>query len=195
MWNRPSEWNPAVDLVCDVMDSLTLTRQRVFSKLHLRKMTLLPFKASVVFLRCWTVKTNFNCWCLLYRSAASSARWTAPSWRHWSRWECTKSTTFFMLRCKQALNCRAWKHVYSFDSRWGHENIKQDSSDSSAFLSDDVPEVNVQFVCRVSLFDYQAMCKNSHHHASSARRLLSVSLCTTHLCYSQIQDQWHQWRK
>lgn len=82
------------------------------------------------FLRCWTVKTNFNCWCLLYRSAASSARWTAPSWRHWSRWECTKSTTFFMLRCKQALNCRAWKHVYSFDSRWGHENIKQDSSDS-----------------------------------------------------------------
>lgn len=62
------------------------------------------------FLRCWTVKTNFNCWCLLYRSAASSARWTAPSWRHWSRWECTKSTTFFMLRCKQAFNCRAWKH-------------------------------------------------------------------------------------
>lgn len=110
--------------------SLTLTRQRVFSKLHLRKMTLLPFKASVVFLRCWTVKTNFNCWCLLYRSAASSARWTAPSWRHWSRWECTESTTFFMLRCKQALNCRAWKHVYSFVSRWGHENIKQDSSDS-----------------------------------------------------------------
>lgn len=73
--------------------------------------------------------------------------------------------------------------------------MKQDSSDSSAFLSDDVPEVNVQFVCRVSLFDYQAMCKNSHHHASSARRLLSVSLCTTHLCYSQIQDQLHQWRK
>lgn len=30
-------------------------------------------------------------------------------------------------------------------------------------------------VCRVSLFDYQAMCKNSHHHASSARPLLSVS--------------------
>ncbi|XP_030281073.1 voltage-dependent calcium channel subunit alpha-2/delta-4-like isoform X4 [Sparus aurata] len=26
---------------------------------------------------------------------------------------------------------------------------------------------------KVSLFDYQAMCKNSHHHASSARRLLS----------------------
>lgn len=189
--NETLRWISCVML----MDSLTLTQQRVFSKLHLRKMTLLPFKASVVFLRCWTVKTNFNCWCLLYRSAASSARWTAPSWRHWSRWECTKSTTFFMLRCKQALNCRAWKHVYSFVSRWGHENIKQDSSDSSAFLSDDVPEVNVQFVCRVSLFDYQAMCKNSHHHASSARRLLSVSLCTTHLCYSQIQDQWHQWRK
>lgn len=34
------------------------------------------------------------------------------------------------------------------------------------------------FVCRVSLFDYQAMCKNSHHHASSARPLLSVSLVT-----------------
>ena len=34
------------------------------------------------------------------------------------------------------------------------------------------------FVCRVSLFDYQAMCKNSHHHASSARPLLSVSLKT-----------------
>uniref|UniRef100_A0A3Q1GIP9 Calcium voltage-gated channel auxiliary subunit alpha2delta 4 n=1 Tax=Acanthochromis polyacanthus TaxID=80966 RepID=A0A3Q1GIP9_9TELE len=34
------------------------------------------------------------------------------------------------------------------------------------------------FVCRVSLFDYQAMCKNSHHHASSARPLLSVSLIT-----------------
>uniref|UniRef100_A0A665T7L8 Calcium channel, voltage-dependent, alpha 2/delta subunit 4b n=1 Tax=Echeneis naucrates TaxID=173247 RepID=A0A665T7L8_ECHNA len=32
------------------------------------------------------------------------------------------------------------------------------------------------FVYRVSLFDYQAMCKNSHHHASSARPLLSVSL-------------------
>lgn len=94
-----------------------------------------PFKASVVFLRCWTVKTNFNCWCLLYRSAASSARWTAPSWRHWSRWECTESTTFFMLRCKQALNCRAWKHVYSFDSRWGHENIKQDSSDSFSAMT------------------------------------------------------------
>uniref|UniRef100_A0A3Q3AE06 Calcium voltage-gated channel auxiliary subunit alpha2delta 4 n=1 Tax=Kryptolebias marmoratus TaxID=37003 RepID=A0A3Q3AE06_KRYMA len=28
----------------------------------------------------------------------------------------------------------------------------------------------------ISLFDYQAMCKNSHHHASSARPLLSVSL-------------------
>uniref|UniRef100_A0A3B3TLH2 Voltage-dependent calcium channel alpha-2/delta subunit conserved region domain-containing protein n=1 Tax=Poecilia latipinna TaxID=48699 RepID=A0A3B3TLH2_9TELE len=27
---------------------------------------------------------------------------------------------------------------------------------------------------KVSLFDYQAMCKNSHHHASSARPLLSV---------------------
>uniref|UniRef100_A0A3Q3NCX5 VWFA domain-containing protein n=1 Tax=Mastacembelus armatus TaxID=205130 RepID=A0A3Q3NCX5_9TELE len=27
----------------------------------------------------------------------------------------------------------------------------------------------------VSLFDYQAMCKNSHHHTSSARPLLSVS--------------------
>ncbi|MED6277860.1 hypothetical protein CHARACLAT_017797 [Characodon lateralis] len=26
---------------------------------------------------------------------------------------------------------------------------------------------------KVSLFDYQAMCKNSHHHASSARSLLS----------------------
>ncbi|KAF0040486.1 hypothetical protein F2P81_006384 [Scophthalmus maximus] len=26
---------------------------------------------------------------------------------------------------------------------------------------------------KVSLFDYQAMCKNSHHHTSSARRLLS----------------------
>ncbi|CAK6984625.1 hypothetical protein EPR50_G00092340, partial [Scomber scombrus] len=26
---------------------------------------------------------------------------------------------------------------------------------------------------KVSLFDYQAMCKNSHHHASSARPLLS----------------------
>uniref|UniRef100_A0A7N8YIZ6 VWFA domain-containing protein n=1 Tax=Mastacembelus armatus TaxID=205130 RepID=A0A7N8YIZ6_9TELE len=32
-----------------------------------------------------------------------------------------------------------------------------------------------RFVCRVSLFDYQAMCKNSHHHTSSARPLLSVS--------------------
>ncbi|KAI3371559.1 hypothetical protein L3Q82_023577, partial [Scortum barcoo] len=31
---------------------------------------------------------------------------------------------------------------------------------------------------KVSLFDYQAMCKNSHHHASSARPLLSVSLIT-----------------
>uniref|UniRef100_A0A667Y5X0 Calcium voltage-gated channel auxiliary subunit alpha2delta 4 n=1 Tax=Myripristis murdjan TaxID=586833 RepID=A0A667Y5X0_9TELE len=30
-------------------------------------------------------------------------------------------------------------------------------------------------LCRISLFDYQAMCKNSHHHASSARTLLSVS--------------------
>uniref|UniRef100_A0A3Q3A0P0 Calcium voltage-gated channel auxiliary subunit alpha2delta 4 n=1 Tax=Kryptolebias marmoratus TaxID=37003 RepID=A0A3Q3A0P0_KRYMA len=29
---------------------------------------------------------------------------------------------------------------------------------------------------KISLFDYQAMCKNSHHHASSARPLLSVSL-------------------
>uniref|UniRef100_A0A3Q2P7H3 VWFA domain-containing protein n=1 Tax=Fundulus heteroclitus TaxID=8078 RepID=A0A3Q2P7H3_FUNHE len=29
---------------------------------------------------------------------------------------------------------------------------------------------------KVSLFDYQAMCKNSHHHASDARPLLSVSL-------------------
>uniref|UniRef100_A0A8C4HFS2 VWFA domain-containing protein n=1 Tax=Dicentrarchus labrax TaxID=13489 RepID=A0A8C4HFS2_DICLA len=29
---------------------------------------------------------------------------------------------------------------------------------------------------KVSLFDYQAMCKNSHHHASSARPLLSVSI-------------------
>lgn len=28
---------------------------------------------------------------------------------------------------------------------------------------------------RVSLFDYQAMCKNSHHHASSAHPLLNVS--------------------
>uniref|UniRef100_A0A672YBD5 Calcium voltage-gated channel auxiliary subunit alpha2delta 4 n=1 Tax=Sphaeramia orbicularis TaxID=375764 RepID=A0A672YBD5_9TELE len=34
------------------------------------------------------------------------------------------------------------------------------------------------FACRVSLYDYQAMCKNSHHHASSARPLLSVSLTT-----------------
>uniref|UniRef100_A0A3B4ZJP0 Calcium voltage-gated channel auxiliary subunit alpha2delta 4 n=1 Tax=Stegastes partitus TaxID=144197 RepID=A0A3B4ZJP0_9TELE len=38
--------------------------------------------------------------------------------------------------------------------------------------------VTLMFVCRVSLFDYQAMCKNSHHHASSARPLLSVSLIT-----------------
>uniref|UniRef100_A0A3Q2DC41 Calcium channel, voltage-dependent, alpha 2/delta subunit 4b n=1 Tax=Cyprinodon variegatus TaxID=28743 RepID=A0A3Q2DC41_CYPVA len=29
---------------------------------------------------------------------------------------------------------------------------------------------------KVSLFDYQAMCKSSHHHTSSARPLLSVSL-------------------
>uniref|UniRef100_A0A3Q1CJB5 VWFA domain-containing protein n=1 Tax=Amphiprion ocellaris TaxID=80972 RepID=A0A3Q1CJB5_AMPOC len=36
----------------------------------------------------------------------------------------------------------------------------------------------LMFVYRVSLFDYQAMCKNSHHHASSARPLLSVSLIT-----------------
>uniref|UniRef100_A0A3B3CKQ6 Voltage-dependent calcium channel alpha-2/delta subunit conserved region domain-containing protein n=1 Tax=Oryzias melastigma TaxID=30732 RepID=A0A3B3CKQ6_ORYME len=28
---------------------------------------------------------------------------------------------------------------------------------------------------KVSLFDYQAMCKNSHHHSSSARPLLTVS--------------------
>lgn len=93
-----------------------------------------PFKASVVSYVA-ELKTNFNCWCLLYRSAASSARWTAPSWRHWSRWECTESTTFFMLRCKQAFNCRAWKHVYSFDSRWGRENIKQDSSDSFSAMT------------------------------------------------------------
>uniref|UniRef100_A0A3Q4IDN6 Voltage-dependent calcium channel alpha-2/delta subunit conserved region domain-containing protein n=1 Tax=Neolamprologus brichardi TaxID=32507 RepID=A0A3Q4IDN6_NEOBR len=31
---------------------------------------------------------------------------------------------------------------------------------------------------KVSLFDYQAMCKTGHHHASSARPLLSVSLVT-----------------
>uniref|UniRef100_A0A668TIQ2 Voltage-dependent calcium channel alpha-2/delta subunit conserved region domain-containing protein n=1 Tax=Oreochromis aureus TaxID=47969 RepID=A0A668TIQ2_OREAU len=31
---------------------------------------------------------------------------------------------------------------------------------------------------KVSLFDYQAMCKTGHHHASSARPLLSVSLIT-----------------
>ncbi|XP_028440159.1 voltage-dependent calcium channel subunit alpha-2/delta-4 isoform X3 [Perca flavescens] len=30
---------------------------------------------------------------------------------------------------------------------------------------------------KVSLFDYQAMCKNSHHHASSARPLLSPFYC------------------
>uniref|UniRef100_A0A3B4ZHI6 Calcium voltage-gated channel auxiliary subunit alpha2delta 4 n=1 Tax=Stegastes partitus TaxID=144197 RepID=A0A3B4ZHI6_9TELE len=45
--------------------------------------------------------------------------------------------------------------------------------DGSMFMN-----VTLMFVCRVSLFDYQAMCKNSHHHASSARPLLSVSLIT-----------------
>uniref|UniRef100_A0A8C7WX35 Voltage-dependent calcium channel alpha-2/delta subunit conserved region domain-containing protein n=1 Tax=Oryzias sinensis TaxID=183150 RepID=A0A8C7WX35_9TELE len=29
---------------------------------------------------------------------------------------------------------------------------------------------------KVSLFDYQAMCRNSHHHSSSARPLFTVSL-------------------
>uniref|UniRef100_A0A8C4HE70 VWFA domain-containing protein n=1 Tax=Dicentrarchus labrax TaxID=13489 RepID=A0A8C4HE70_DICLA len=35
---------------------------------------------------------------------------------------------------------------------------------------------------KVSLFDYQAMCKNSHHHASSARPLLSVSVISYFVC-------------
>lgn len=40
----------------------------------------------------------------------------------------------------------------------------------SAFLSFILLSVH-----RVSLFDYQAMCKNSHHHANAARPLPNVS--------------------
>lgn len=36
-------------------------------------------------------------------------------------------------------------------------------------------------VHRVSLFDYQAMCKNSHHHANAARSLPNVSSIHTYV--------------
>uniref|UniRef100_A0A8C9T6U4 Voltage-dependent calcium channel alpha-2/delta subunit conserved region domain-containing protein n=1 Tax=Scleropages formosus TaxID=113540 RepID=A0A8C9T6U4_SCLFO len=41
---------------------------------------------------------------------------------------------------------------------------------------------------RVTLYDYQAMCKSSHHHTSSARPLLSV--CPAGLLPSLISDNW-----
>lgn len=110
MWNWPTWMKPCGGSLvwCDgFTDSHSTTC--VFQTPSQKNVSL-ALQGFRSFLRCWTVKTNFSCWCLLYRSAASSARWTAPSWRHWSRWECTKSTTFFMLRCKQAFNCRVWKH-------------------------------------------------------------------------------------
>uniref|UniRef100_A0A8C6MJD0 Calcium voltage-gated channel auxiliary subunit alpha2delta 4 n=1 Tax=Nothobranchius furzeri TaxID=105023 RepID=A0A8C6MJD0_NOTFU len=42
---------------------------------------------------------------------------------------------------------------------------------------------------KVSLFDYQAMCKNSHHHASGARPLLSVSFMSSSLFINHCQHE------
>uniref|UniRef100_A0A669C1G4 Calcium voltage-gated channel auxiliary subunit alpha2delta 4 n=1 Tax=Oreochromis niloticus TaxID=8128 RepID=A0A669C1G4_ORENI len=39
---------------------------------------------------------------------------------------------------------------------------------------------------KVSLFDYQAMCKTGHHHASSARPLLSPKLAITHVSKTHL---------
>uniref|UniRef100_A0A8C4NR11 VWFA domain-containing protein n=1 Tax=Dicentrarchus labrax TaxID=13489 RepID=A0A8C4NR11_DICLA len=66
---------------------------------------------------------------------------------------------------------------------------RQPSTSLSFYLMRHVPDQLIpRFIFspqEVSLFDYQAMCKNSHHHASSARPLLSVSV----ISYSHKQKK------
>uniref|UniRef100_A0AAR2IPY1 VWFA domain-containing protein n=1 Tax=Pygocentrus nattereri TaxID=42514 RepID=A0AAR2IPY1_PYGNA len=42
---------------------------------------------------------------------------------------------------------------------------------------------------RVALYDYQAMCKNSHHHSSGARPLLSVGVFSTNPHWSAVSNR------
>uniref|UniRef100_A0A3P8TGT8 Calcium voltage-gated channel auxiliary subunit alpha2delta 4 n=1 Tax=Amphiprion percula TaxID=161767 RepID=A0A3P8TGT8_AMPPE len=63
------------------------------------------------------------------------------------------------------LNISSALNIHYHSNVWGHpDNFMFPMKTHTFFM--------------LSLFDYQAMCKNSHHHASSARPLLSVSLIT-----------------
>lgn len=116
----------------------------------------------------------------LHRWDVSSVRWTVPSWRHSSRWECTKSMTnstenLHTSCCLSHTSCCLW-HTSCCLLHTSCCALPSASCTSPSYFH---PCCTLAVTCpihRVSLFDYQAMCKNSHHHASSARPLLNVSL-------------------
>uniref|UniRef100_A0A669CBL5 Calcium voltage-gated channel auxiliary subunit alpha2delta 4 n=1 Tax=Oreochromis niloticus TaxID=8128 RepID=A0A669CBL5_ORENI len=84
-----------------------------------------------------------------------------------------KETRFFLLLPVQDLSC------YLVDNN-GFVMLSKERSEHTFLQS--------QFILsflffRVSLFDYQAMCKTGHHHASSARPLLSVLFLSLTRCF------------
>ncbi|KAG9339105.1 hypothetical protein JZ751_024136 [Albula glossodonta] len=90
--------------------------------------------------------------------------------------QCSRVDGACPLDCESlAINC------YLIDSN-GFILVTRDKKEVGKFLGELEGAVMTQLLRmgmfkRVSLYDYQAMCKNPHAHASSARPLLSFNIC------------------